>query len=264
MKVVLFCGGPGLRLPDQQDPIPKPMVPIGSRPILWHVMRYYSHWGVRDFVLCLGEGGHRIKDYFLEYDERLTNDFVLAAGGTTVELLSSDIDDWRIRFADTGQRSTVAERLVAVRDQLVGETIFCANYGDIVTDAPLPELIEDFANRDKVAALVSVRPPYSFHVVAHDEDGIVTDVRDAASSGLWINGGYYLFRSGIFDYLDGGGELVDEPFRRLVSEGQLVAYQHGGFWTSLDTLKDLQTLEALNETGRPPWAVWLEAGHGMS
>jgi glucose-1-phosphate cytidylyltransferase len=258
MKVVLFCGGTGIRLPDQQEPIPKPMVPIGDRPLLWHVMRTYAHWGLHDFVLCLGEGGNRIKDYFLDYDARLTNDFILSDGGAKVELLGSDLDDWRIRFADTGQRSTVAERLMSVRDQLTGETIFCANYGDILTDAPLPDLIEAFAATDKVAALLSVRPSYSFHVVTHGQDGIVTDIRDAAHSGLWINGGCYLFKPGIFDYLQAGSELVDAPFLRLASEGQLITYRHDGFWTSLDTLKDLQTLAALNDTGRPPWAVWLE------
>lgn len=235
------------------------MVSVGSHPIVWHVMRYYAHWGIRDFVLCLGEGGDRIKDYFLDYDERLTNDFVLSDGGTTVELLGSDLDEWRIRFVDTGQRSTVAERLLAVRDHLVGETMFCANYADIVTDAPLAELVQDFAAKDKVAALMAVRPPYSFHVVSHAEDGTVTNILDAQRSGLWINGGYYLFRPAIFDYLDGAGELVDAPFRRLVDEDQLLAYRYEGFWTSLDTLKDLQTLEALNEAGRPPWAVWSEA-----
>lgn len=256
MKVVLFCGGAGLKLPDSPVRVPKPMVEIGYRPILWHVMRWYAHWGLRDFVLCLGDRADLVKRYFLTYDEALSNDFVLSNGGRTVELLSSDIQDWRITFADTGRHTRVGGRLLAVRRYLEGEEVFCANYGDIVTDAPFPTLLEDFKRQGKVAAFLSVRPPYSFHIVDHEGDGTVTTITDTAGADLWINGGYYFFRQEVFDYVHGDEDLVEEPFARLIADDQLIAYRHEGFWISLDTLKDLQTLESLYASGSPPWAVW--------
>jgi glucose-1-phosphate cytidylyltransferase len=263
VKVVLFCGGASLRLPESSEPVPKPMIPVGYRPALWHVMRYYAHFGHRDFVLCLGQRGDLIKDYFLRYDEALSNDFVLSAGGQDIELLGTDISDWRITFADTGHRANVGERLLAVRGHLAAETIFAANYADVLTDAPLDQLLADFASRSEVAALLAVRPSYSFHLVDQDETGHVARLRDTQAADLWVNGGYYLFRSGIFDYIRPGEDLVEAPFARLLAEGQLVAYRHEGFYTSIDTLKDLQRLQDLSERGRPPWsALSTPAGHG--
>jgi glucose-1-phosphate cytidylyltransferase len=261
MKVVLFCGGQGLRLPDQAEAVPKPMITIGYRPILWHVMRYYSHWGYSDFVLCLGYKADAVKSYFLRYNEALSNDFVLSQGGRSVELLNTDIQDWRITFADTGLNTNVGQRLLAVRRHLRGEELFCANYADLLTDAPLPELVADFARRDKVAAFLSVRPLYSFHIVSHDPDGLVTSITDVHGTDLWVNGGYFVFRQEIFDYLREGEDLVEEPFRRLIKDDQLLAYRYEGFWTAMDTLKDLQSLQALHDSGTPPWAPWL-AGPG--
>ena len=260
MKVVLFCGGPGLRLPEQAEAVPKPMVQIGYRPVLWHVMRYYAHFGWQDFVLCLGQRADLIKHYFLEYDEALSNDFVLSEGGRHVELLGSDIASWRITFADTGLRTTVGERLRAVRAHVEGEELFLANYGDIVTDAPFDEIVADFRTRSEVAALLAVRPAYSFHLVDDDAQGRVAGLRDVQRADLWINGGYYIFRQAIFDYIRPGEELTEEPFQRLVEAGQVVAYRYEGFYTSMDTLKDLQRLQQLSEAGRPPWALWLPDG----
>ncbi|MGZ3641344.1 MAG: sugar phosphate nucleotidyltransferase [Candidatus Limnocylindrales bacterium] len=262
MKVVLFCGGPSLRLPEQTEAVPKPMVQIGYRPVRWHVMRYYAHFGWQDFVLCLGQRADLIKHYFLAYDEALSNDFVLSEGGQRIELLGSDIASWRITFADTGLRSTVGERLLAVRRHLADDELFLANYGDVVTDAPLDEIVADFRSRSEAAALLAVRPAYSFHLVDDDGRGRVAGLRDVQTADLWINGGYYIFRREIFEYLRPGEELTDAPFQRLVAAGQLVAYRYDGFYTSMDTLKDLQRLQQLSETGRPPWALWLgEAGH---
>jgi glucose-1-phosphate cytidylyltransferase len=262
MKVVLFCGGFGLRLREYPEPIPKPMVPVGYRPILWHVMRYFAHFGHHDFVLCLGWQADVIKNYFLRYNEALSNDFVLTQGGRSVELLNTDIDDWRITFADTGLRANIGERLRAVRQHLDGEEIFLANYGDVVTDAPLDELIERFRSSGKVAAFLSVKPTYSFHVVRHERDGLVTAIESAEEAGLWINGGYFIFRPALFDYLAPGDELVVEAFQKLVKEGQLMTFQYEGFWAPMDTLKDRETLEQLHQSGRPPWAVWQGGGMG--
>ena len=258
MKVVLFCGGASLRLPEVAEAVPKPMIRLGYRPVLWHVMRYYAHFGLRDFVLCLGQRGDLIKDYFLRYDEALSNDFVLSDGGRRVELLGTDIADWRITFVDTGQHTDVGQRLLRVRGHVEGEDVFAANYADVVTDAPLDELIADFRSRSAAAALLAVRPSYSFHLVEEDGHGRVSSLRDVRAADLWINGGYYLFRPKVFDYLQPGEDLVGAPFQRLMADKQLVAYRYDGFHTSLDTLKDLQTLQQLVENGRPPWAPWLE------
>ena len=256
MKVVLFCGGQGLRMREFSGSVPKPMATIGSRPVLWHVMRYYAHFGHRDFVLCLGYRGDVIKEYFLHYDETVSNDFVLADGGKSIELLSSDIQDWRIAFVDTGPDASVGQRLLAVKPQLVDEPMFLANYADGLTDAPLGDLVEDFSRRDKVAAFISIRPPQTFHVLSIADDGDVEAITHVRESNIWMNGGYFLFRNAIFDYIQPGEDLVDEPFQRLIQDRQLIAYRHDGFWRAMDTLKEMQELEALYESGNPPWAVW--------
>jgi glucose-1-phosphate cytidylyltransferase len=256
MKVVLFCGGQGLRLREYAENVPKPMAPVGPRPVLWHVMRYYAHFGHHDFVLCLGYGGDVIKRYFLDYDETVSNDFVLSNGGRTVDLASSDIQDWRITFAHTGMNALVGQRLRSVRSQVVGDGVFLASYGDCLTDAPLDEFIEDFRARDAIAAFLSVRPSYSFHVVESDPQGAVTSIRHVQDTGIRINGGYFLLRDEIFDYVGEEEDLVQEPFRRLVSAGRLLAYRYDGFWMPMDTLKEMRDLEQLYQSGRPPWAVW--------
>jgi glucose-1-phosphate cytidylyltransferase len=261
MRTVLFCGGLGLRLREHTERVPKPMVPIGYRPVLWHVMKYYAHFGHKDFVLCLGYKADVVKQYFLDYNEALSNDFVLNGNGHDrrgdhLELLSSDIHDWRITFADTGLHANVGQRLKAAQRYLDGEDVFLANYGDVLTDAPLPELIDDFLRQDKVAAFISVRPTYTFHVVSAREDGVVERIDDVRVSDIWINGGYMILRKEIFDFIGEGEELVQEPFQRLIKQDLLLAYRYEGFWAPMDTLKDQQDLEAQYEAGNPAWAVW--------
>jgi glucose-1-phosphate cytidylyltransferase len=262
VKVVLFCGGLGLRLRDHSERLPKPMVRIGYRPILWHVMKYYAHFGHKDFILCLGYKADVVKEYFLTYNEALSNDFVLTGNGddgkasSRVELLGSDIHDWRITFADTGMHSNIGERLKAVQSYVGNDDVFLANYGDVLTDVHLPGLIDDFMRRDAVAAFVAVKPTYTFHVVNTQEDGTVERIDDVNSADIWINGGYMILRKEIFDYIGEGEELVQEPFQRLIKQDLLVGYRYEGFWAPMDTLKDLQHLESLYETGRPAWALW--------
>jgi glucose-1-phosphate cytidylyltransferase len=257
VKVVLFAGGLGLRLREHPDPVPKPMIRIGYRPVLWHIMRYYAHHGHDDFVLCLGYKANVIKEYFLDYSEAASNDFVLSNGGRDVELLTSDIASWRITFADTGLHANIGQRLAAVRKYLEGEEVFLAGYGDCLTDAPLDRLLADFLRRKKVAAFLSVQPTYPFHVVTQDPGGLVTSVRSPAESGLWINGGFFIFRREIFDYLGRDEELVVEPFQRLIAEELLITYPYEGFWAPLDTLRDRERLDDLASGPQPPWAVWL-------
>ncbi|MGH8933267.1 MAG: sugar phosphate nucleotidyltransferase [Egibacteraceae bacterium] len=256
MKVVLFCGGLGLRLRDYDPSTPKPMVPLGNRPILWHIMRYYAHQGHKDFVLCLGYKANVVKEYFLNYNEAVSNDFVLSDGGRRLDLMSRDIDDWCVTFADTGLRANIGERLRAVRQYVAGEEIFLASYGDGLTDASMNELVEDFRRRDAVASFLSVHPTYSFHFVAQRPDGIVTSIMDVKESEIRINGGYFIFRQEIFDYLEEGEELVEEPFQRLIKEQRLIGYAFDGFWAPMDTLRDRQRLDVLVESGSPPWALW--------
>jgi glucose-1-phosphate cytidylyltransferase len=256
MKVVLFCGGQGLRLRDYGEVRPKPMMPVGPRPILWHVMRYYAHFGYQDFLLCLGYKADVIKDYFLRYSEALSNDFVLSEGGRSVELMRTDIQDWRITFVDTGLQASVGERLMAVRQHLENEEIFLANYADVVTDAPMDRLVADFRARDAVAGFLSVRPTYTFHVVDSGADGHVSGIRNVDESGIWINGGHFIMRPSVFDYMQRGDELVGPPFERMIEAAKLITYRHTGFWAPMDTLKDMQMLESLYEGGQPPWALW--------
>jgi glucose-1-phosphate cytidylyltransferase len=264
MKVVLFCGGAPLRLTEHDRPVPKPMVMIGYRPVLWHVMRWYAHWGMRDFVLCLGYGGDLIKRYFLDYSEALSNDFVLSAGTGDVRLLQADIRDWTITFADTGVNATISERLRAVREHVRGEEIFCANYGDIVSDASMEAIVDDFRRHpDKVASFMAVRQRGPFHVVEQAEDGSVTLLRDVSSSDVWIDNGFFVLRQEIFDYIQtGDGDLPDEPFQRLLAENKLTSFRHDGFWIPMNTLRDVQELVALEESGQAPWAVWRREADG--
>jgi glucose-1-phosphate cytidylyltransferase len=259
VKVVLFCGGQGLRLREFSEAIPKPMTPIGVRPILWHGMRYYAHFGHRDFILCLGYKADVIKEYFLRYDEALSNDFVLSEGGRHRELLGRDIEDWRITFANTGLYTNIGQRLRAVRHLIGDDEMFLANYGDNLSDAPLNDFIDDFRARNRVAGFLSVRPTYTFHVVSVADNDLVSSIHHVYDSDLRINGGFFIFRREIFDYIEKGDELVEAPFQRLIAAGQLVGYRYDGFWAPMDTLKDMQGLQELWDSGRPPWAVWLPA-----
>jgi len=256
MRVVLFCGGFGARLQEYSDVVPKPLVPLGYRPILWHVMKYYANYGHTDFTLCLGYKGDAIKRYFLDYDECLSNDFVLNGGDRRIDLLHKDIEGWRIAFVDTGLSSTIGQRLAAVERFVGDDSIFLANYCDGLTDFPLPRLIEEFKARQAVGMFLSVRPNYSSHFVRCAADGRVLAVDDVVKANARINGGYFIFSRDIFRYIEPGEELVEQPFQRLIKRGKLFACEHDGFWRCVDTFKDLQALEALLAQGRAPWEVW--------
>ena len=256
MKVVLFCGGFGMRLREYSESIPKPMVNIGYRPILWHVMKYYAHFGHKDFILCLGWKADVIKQYFLDYDECLSNDFVMTAGGHNVALQNSDIHDWNITFVDTGTTSLIGERLRAVREYLAGEEVFLANYADSLTDVPLPKLIDFHHRKQATATFLSVKPRQSFHAVTMGGDGEVQRVQAIAESNVWMNGGYFVLSNQIFNYLEEGEELVAEPFARLIGQHKLYGMKYDGFFGSMDTYKEKQTLDDMYSQGNTPWEVW--------
>lgn len=258
MKVVLFCGGAGMRLRGYADDIPKPMVAIGNRPILWHIMKYYAHFGHKDFILCLGYKGNCIKDYFLHYDESVSNDFVWSQGGKDIHFLNRDIDDWTITFVETGENANIGERLKAVEPYLRGEEIFLANYGDGLSDVPLPPMLDAFQQSGAIASLLLVQPTASFDIVHADAQGVVNDVCALSRSDMWINGGFLQMRRAIFDYIRPGEELVREPFQRLINKRALIAYKYTGFWQCMDTFKDKQRLDEFNQ-GSAPWKVWNKA-----
>lgn len=271
MKVVLFCGGHGMRMREGPGSVPKPMVMIGDRPLLWHVMRYYAHFGHTEFVLCLGYGAAAVKEYFLRYDETLSNDFTLnftgddgfaaprrrlSVGGRDLELHSTDITDWKITFIDTGLRSTIGERLLRVRAQVEGEPMFLANYADTLTDAPLPDMIEQFRRTDATVSILAVPPFSTHHVLDFDAAGTVLRVRESQDLMQWENGGYFVMRQGIFDALREGEDMVPHAFNRLLAQQRLFAYPFQGFWRAADTFKDRVELEEMYHRGACPWMVW--------
>jgi glucose-1-phosphate cytidylyltransferase len=262
VKVVLFCGGLGMRLRDYSESIPKPLVDVGPRPILWHLMSYYAHFGHKDFVLCLGHGARTIKDYFLNYNECVSNDFVLSEGGRKVELLGRDIVDWRITFVDTGLNACIGERLRAVRPHLEGEDVFLANYADGLSDLDLNGYIDFFRARDAVAMFLSVSAPHTFHIVDADEQNWVRKLEAVGQSTVRVNAGFFVLRREIFDVMKDGEDLVLEPFDRLIQKRQLLAYPYDGFWRNMDTFKDKQKLDEMWSLGEAPWPVWLPRAGG--
>jgi glucose-1-phosphate cytidylyltransferase len=253
MKVVVFCGGFGVRMGEETQRIPKPMIPVGSRPILWHIMKWYASWGHEEFVLCLGYKAEIVKEYFLAYNEALANDFVLSNGGKEVTLLGSDISNWKITFAYTGTQATIGERLLAIRPHLGDDEYFLATYGDGLTDAPLSDMIDTLKASGKTALFISVRPMFTAHVVGLGGDGVVRSIEDIRNADVWINGGFFVFRRDVLDYIRPGEELVEEPFERLIEQGELIAYRYEGFWEPMDTIKDKQRLDALADSGQAPW-----------
>ena len=255
MKVVLFCGGYGMRMRNSaDDSMPKPMQMVGPRPLLWHVMRYYAHFGHKEFILCLGYGASHIKDYFLTYQEATSNDFVMHGGH--VELLHSDISDWSITFVDTGLESAIGERLRRVRSHVGDDQYFLANYADVLTDAPMDDMIAKFQESGAAASMMLVPPQQSFHCVAVSEAGEVKDITPVADLSIWVNGGFFVLPQEVFDRLPPGGDLVADACLTLAGEGRLFGYRHNGFWKPADTFKERAELDAGFHKGDRPWMVW--------
>lgn len=262
MKVVLFCGGQGLRLRDYSENIPKPMVPIGPRPIIWHLMRYYAYHGHTEFILCLGHKADVIKKYFLDYDEGISNDFVLEPGQDRVRLLGRDLSNWKVTFVDTGISSNIGQRLVAVREHLGDDELFLANYADGLSDVPVNDMIEDLRQHPRdVASFVVVRPPQTFHTVVMNGVGSVTRFRPVTEDDVWVNGGFFVLRREFFNYIKPGEDMVLQPFERLIAENRLRGYRYEGFWACMDTFKEKQTLEDVFARGDAPWEPW-KRGNG--
>jgi glucose-1-phosphate cytidylyltransferase len=256
MKVVLFCGGQGLRLHESTERIPKPLVQVGGKPLLLQLMKYYSFFGHKDFILCLGYKGEEIKKFFLNYDECLSGDFVLSNGDKKQKLFKSDIEDWKITFAETGLNSMLGERLKMVQKYIDGEDMFLANYADGLTNMYLPDMIDFSLKRGKIGCLITVKPSVVFHYVSATKDDYVKNICQLNKTPLRINGGFFIFKKQIFDYIKPGEDLVNEPFQRLIKKRELIAYKYDGFWASLDTYKDKQRLDDLASKNSSFWEIW--------
>jgi glucose-1-phosphate cytidylyltransferase len=236
------------------DEIPKPMQMVGPRPLLWHVMRYYAHFGHTEFILCLGYGARHIKDYFLTYDETISNDFVMRDG--TIRMLNTDISEWSISFVETGLDSPIGERLRRVRGHLGGDEYFLANYADVLTDAPLNDMVDRFHESGAAASMMLVAPQQSFHCVEVSETGEVKDIIPVSQLPIWENGGYFVLSQEVFDHLPPGGDLVGDACMALAGEGRLFGFKHHGFWKPADTFKERAELDAAYRLGEHPWMIW--------
>ena len=257
MKVVLFCGGLGTRLREHSDTVPKSLVNIGIRPIVWHLMRYYAHYGHKEFILCLGYRGDMIREYFLNYNDALSNDFTLSDGGRHVELHQRDMDDWKVTFVDTGLHTNIGQRLLRVRKYLGDDPMFLANYSDGLSDLPLDRQLDEFKSRNSVASFVAVANlQSSFHATRIGPDGMVSSIGPITDQELLVNGGFFVFRKEIFDYINEGDELVEQPFQRLIAARRLSAFRWNGFWRCMDTFKDKITFDRMEARRECPWMVW--------
>jgi glucose-1-phosphate cytidylyltransferase len=260
MKTVILCGGKGERLREMTEAIPKPMIEIGARPILWHVMKIYAHYGLDDFVLCLGYKGEKIKEYFVVNEGWRTQDFVLRLGAAPEERIAypaADQERWRITFADTGQETNTGGRLKAIERYIDADT-FCVSYGDDLWDIPVDEVVSFHRRHGRVATLTAVQPVSPYGVLDLGDDGQITRFREKPRLDHWINGGCFVFDRRVFDYLGENEVLEEQPFQRLAADGQIMAYRHDGFWASMNTFKEMQTLNALwrsNGLGAR-WKVW--------
>jgi len=260
MRVVILCGGMGTRIRDASENLPKPLLPIGGRPILWHIMKGYAHQGFRDFVLCLGYKGWLIKDFFLNY-RNMNSDLLVTLGSRgTTEFMGAPLDeDWRILLADTGEATMTGGRLAAVRKYVEGDGVIMLTYGDGVADIDVNRLLAFHKGHGKIATVTAVRPPSRFGELAVTGERVTQFAEKPQAAGGLINGGFFVFDGRrIWDYLDPdpGSVLEHETMHALVRDGQLAAYEHSGFWQPLDTLREFNLLNDLWSSGRAPWKVW--------
>ncbi|MGH8671613.1 MAG: glucose-1-phosphate cytidylyltransferase [Burkholderiales bacterium] len=260
MKVVILCGGYGTRIRDVSDNLPKPMIPIGGLPILWHIMKYYAQWGHREFVLCLGYRGQVIKDFFLNY-EALTRDFTIHLGeNKKIEFHNDHCEsDWRVTLVETGLDAMTGARLKKIRKYLADEKTFMLTYGDGVGDINLDKLVGFHKSHGKILTITGVRPPGRFGELSSDANGRGVEFNEKPqATGGRISGGFFVCEREIFSYLNDREDLVFEqqPMRQLVTEQQIVCYEHDGFWQPMDTHREYQLLNTLYETGAAPWVVW--------
>jgi glucose-1-phosphate cytidylyltransferase len=260
MKAVILCGGMGTRIRDANENLPKPLLPIGGRPILWHIMKGYAHHGFKEFVLCLGYKGWLIKEFFLNYQSMSCDLRVTLGPQGAIEFLDPPLgEDWRITLADTGEGTMTGGRLAAVRRYVEDDDLLMLTYGDGVADIDVAKLVAFHKSHRKVATITAVRPPGRFgELLIADRMVTEFDEKPQTTGGL-INGGFFVFDARrIWDYVANAPETVLErdPMRRLARDGQLAAYEHTGFWQPMDTMREYTLLNDLWSSGRAPWKVW--------
>ncbi len=260
MKVVILCGGQGMRIRDVANDIPKPMIPVGGFPILWHIMKYYSNGGHNQFVLCLGYKGQVVKDFFLKYEAH-TRDFTINLGNAkSIEYHSNHCEsDWKVTLAETGLNTMTGARIKKIKNYMFEDENFMITYGDGVGDVDLDKLMKFHVTHGKILTVTGVRPPGRFGELMSDSKGLITEFNEKPqATGGRISGGFFVCRKELFDYLDDREDLVfeQEPMRKLVKDKQLMVYEHDGFWQPMDTHRDYMLLNALCEKGEAPWMVW--------
>ncbi len=257
MKVVILCGGLGTRLREETEFRPKPLVEIGSRPILWHIMKLYAHYGHNEFVLCLGYRGNMIKEYFLNY-EALNNDFTIHLGRKTLTTYhdAHGEQDFRVTLAETGPETMTGGRLKRIA-RYVDDDTFMVTYGDGLSDLNLAQLVDFHRRHGRIATLTTMRPETRYGIVDLDDAGLVRQFREKPTLEHWANVGFFVFHRRIFDYLDGDDCILERrPLERLAAEGELMAFQHGGFFYAMDTYREYKALSEMWTSGRAPWKVW--------
>jgi len=255
MKVVILAGGFGTRLEEETVVKPKPMVEIGGRPILWHIMKIYSHYGLRDFVICLGYKGYIIKEYFANYLLH-ESDMVIDLKTKEKTILRGQTEDWRITLVDTGMQSLTGDRIKKIQSHVGNET-FCLTYGDGVADVPVDKLVEFHRSKKKLMTVTAVTPPSRFGALTIENDIVTSFEEKPVGESAMINGGFFVLEPGIFNYLKGENIIWERgPMEGLARDGQMAAYQHTGFWQPMDTLRDRNHLESLWKSGHAPWCVW--------
>jgi glucose-1-phosphate cytidylyltransferase len=258
MKVVIFAGGLGTRISEETDARPKPMVEIGGKPILWHIMKMYSQHGFNEFIICLGYKGYIIKEYFMHYFLH-NSDITIELGNNNVEVHGGNIESFKVTLVDTGLNTKTAGRLKQVKKYLEGKD-FMLTYGDGVSDVDLGELAAFHRKHDRIATVTAVQLDARFGGMDVAENGDVVSFREKAKDeSKWINGGFFVLKPEVFDYLEGDMSQMmweDEPLERLTDDNQLVAYKHKGFWKCMDALRDKLELEALWQSGQAKWKNW--------
>jgi len=256
MRVIILAGGLGTRLAEETEVTPKPMVEIGDRPILWHIMKHYSYYGVKEFFVALGYKGDFIKRYFLDYS-RLTGNVTVNLGSGQVDMQQLEREDWVVHLKNTGNDTHTGGRVRRLQSCLDDST-FMVTYGDGVANIDLGALLEFHRSHGRIATVTAVRPPARFGGLAFGNDSMVTAFTEKPQIGEgWINGGFLVFEPGVFEYLDGDqSSLESDALEHLAADNQLAAYQHAGFWQCMDTLRDKALLENLWQSGDAPWKIW--------
>lgn len=255
MKAVILAGGLGTRISEETVVRPKPMIEIGGKPVLWHIMKIYSAHGINDFIICLGYKGYMIKEYFANYCLHMS-DVTFDMNNNSMEVHQNKVEPWRVTLVDTGDETMTGGRLKRVRDFLDDED-FCFTYGDGISDVNIGELIRFHRRVDGIATLTAIQPPGRFGALDMDRQHVTGFQEKPPGDGGRINGGFFVLTPAVFDYIEGDRTVWErEPLEALAKEGRLAAYLHDGFWHPMDTLRDKNMLESLWQSGNPPWKVW--------